>query len=90
MGSKTLLLKNYFLDFKKSVEKDIYETKIKDINHYAYYLKYFDNEEKLKKTCNITYGYHDKYHNYEPVNELELLDVRIPEDRKNLISRDWY
>ena len=84
--------KNYFSEIKKSVEKDIYETKIKDINHYAYFIKYFDSEnrEKFRKDYNITYGHHDKYHNYNPVNNFELLDIRIPDDKKYLISKDWY
>ena len=58
----------------------------------AYFIKYFDTKEsyKLKKSYDITYGHHDKYNNYEPVNEFELLDVRIPEEKKYLISRDWY
>jgi len=89
---QSLRKNSYFVDYKKSVEKDIYEIKIKDINHYAYFIKYFDTKESknLKKNNNITYGHYDKYNNHEPINEFELLDVRIPEDKKYLISKDWY
>jgi hypothetical protein len=93
LGNHIQIIKNnYFLQIKKSIEKNIYETKIKDINHYAYFIKYFDTKEsyKLKKSYDITYGNYDKYNNYEPVNEFELLDVRISEEKKYLISRDWY
>lgn len=90
LGNHIQTIKNrFFIDIKKSIERDIYETKIKDINHYAYYITYFDSE-KLKRKSNITYGQHDKYHNHDPVNEFEILNITIPKDKKYLISGYWY
>ena len=80
---------NYFYDIKKVVQKDIYERKVKDINHYAFFIKNLDTEF-INRPYNVNYGQYDNYNNYEPVNEFELLDVVIPKDKRGLINRDWY
>lgn len=82
--------KDFFSGIEKTIDPGIYEREIKDINHYAYYIKYFDDDLLLKKGLNITYGQNTDYHNYKPVNDLALLDMDIPNDKEYLISRYWY